>query len=315
MHPIDAALGTVIDAYRTCEFTTLGSGGTPLTWPTAASRNPDGTFLITTSLAFAQKALNVRRDGRVALLFSDPTGSGAPEAPQVFVSGTADCPEEIHTGPDEAVEYWRTMFRRQPHSRAFVRRPARWFMDWYYLRFFITVTPDHIEVRPPLAHAMDTGPHGDRSAGAGPAAPADIPGADLVARYPSAVLGARDASRAPLLARVRPRVTADGFGIPATALEGAVPGRASLLVHRHDELLNGMHNALIRGELVSRGDEWTLVPERVVEPAGSGGPRDAFRTLSTARRSTSRYLHARGLARPRVRWDLFQALAQPDSTD
>ncbi|MER6472393.1 pyridoxamine 5'-phosphate oxidase family protein [Streptomyces collinus] len=118
---MDAALGATVDAYRTCEFTTLGTGGTPLTWPTAAWRRPDGTFLVTTSLAFAQKARNIRRDGRVALLLSDPTGSGDPEAPQVFVSGTAECPEEIHTGPGEAAEYWRTLFRRQPHSRGLLR--------------------------------------------------------------------------------------------------------------------------------------------------------------------------------------------------
>ncbi|MFE2595868.1 hypothetical protein ACFXCZ_05080 [Streptomyces sp. NPDC059396] len=54
---------------------------------------------MTTSLAYAQKALNVRRDGRVGMLFSDPTGSGAADAPQVFVSGTATCPDEIMTGP------------------------------------------------------------------------------------------------------------------------------------------------------------------------------------------------------------------------
>ncbi|WP_405436342.1 hypothetical protein OG373_05615 [Streptomyces avidinii] len=45
-------------------------------WPTAVARRQDGTLLLTTSPAFAQKALNVRRDGRIALLFSDPTGSG-----------------------------------------------------------------------------------------------------------------------------------------------------------------------------------------------------------------------------------------------
>ncbi|WP_345365342.1 pyridoxamine 5'-phosphate oxidase family protein [Actinoallomurus liliacearum] len=88
MTTIDAELAATIAAYRTCEFTTLGRDGTPLTWPTAAWRYDDGTFLVTTSLAFAQKALNVRRDGRVALLFSDPTGSGRPDAPQVFVSGS-----------------------------------------------------------------------------------------------------------------------------------------------------------------------------------------------------------------------------------
>ncbi|MFG2635962.1 hypothetical protein ACGFX8_19085 [Streptomyces sp. NPDC048362] len=140
----------------------------------------------------------------------------------------------------------------------------------------------------------------------------DLPGARLIARYPTAVLGAGDAYRSPLLARVRPRVTADGFAIPASALEGAAPGRASLLVHRHDELLGGMHNALIRGDLVSDGDGWTLVPRRVVEPTGSGRRRDALRTLRAARRSTARYLREHELRRPRVRWDDFQALARPE---
>ncbi|MFF7241732.1 pyridoxamine 5'-phosphate oxidase family protein [Streptomyces collinus] len=315
MHLTNAALGATVDAYRTCEFTTLGAGGTPLTWPTAAWRRPDGTFLVTTSLAFAQKARNIRRDARVALLFSDPTGSGDLEAPQVFVSGRADCPEEIHTGPGEAAEYWRTLFQRQPHSRAFVRRPGRWCMDWYYLRLFITVTPEHVEARPPLAHLISAGSRDDGLPQDARVTPPGLPGAELLARYPSAVLGAGDAYRSPLLARVRPRVTADGFAVPASALEGAAPGRASLLVHRHDERLNSMHNALICGELVCDGDGWTLLPERVVEPAGSGRLRDAFRTLSTARRSTTRYLRAHDLPRPRVDWDHFQALAHPESTD
>jgi hypothetical protein len=38
-------------------------------------------LLITTSIAFPQKAFNIRRDARVALLFSDPTGSGLNRAP------------------------------------------------------------------------------------------------------------------------------------------------------------------------------------------------------------------------------------------
>ncbi|MEV4111067.1 pyridoxamine 5'-phosphate oxidase family protein [Nonomuraea sp. NPDC049695] len=302
--PIDLEVGAIIDAYRTCEFTTLGADGTPLTWPTAAWRRTDGTLLVTTSLAFAQKALNVRRDGRVALLFSDPTGSGRADAPQVFVGGTATCPDEIRTGPDEAADYWRTLFERQPHSRNYVRAPGRWFMDWYYLRLFITVTPTQVEVRPPLAELTAT----EQPAPATPAA-TDLPGADLIAHFPSAVLGARDASGAPLLVRTRPRATADGFTIAANAADGIVPGKASLLVHRHDELLNAMHNALIRGELRTDGDQWTLVPQKVVEPAGSGRTSDAFRTLRTARRSTARYLERRGLARPRVQWDQFQMLA------
>ncbi|MFB7808210.1 pyridoxamine 5'-phosphate oxidase family protein [Streptomyces virginiae] len=98
---LDSALHHVLDAYLTCEFVTLGRDGTPMAWPTAVARRDDGTLLLTTSLAFAQKALNVRRDGRVALLFSDPTGSGLDPAPQVFVSGRAECPDTIMTGRAE----------------------------------------------------------------------------------------------------------------------------------------------------------------------------------------------------------------------
>ena len=67
---------TVVDLYRTCEFATLSRSGVPIAWPTVTLRRPDGTFLITTSIALPQKAYNVRRDPRVAMLFSEPTASG-----------------------------------------------------------------------------------------------------------------------------------------------------------------------------------------------------------------------------------------------
>ena len=69
----------------------------PIAWPTATLYRPDGTFLITTSIALPQKAYNIRRDGRVAMLFSEPTASGLVGAPQVLVQGTATCPDEIVT--------------------------------------------------------------------------------------------------------------------------------------------------------------------------------------------------------------------------
>ncbi|MGX1541781.1 hypothetical protein [Streptomyces adustus] len=143
MSVLDPAPLDVLDAYRTCEFATLGRDGTPLARPTAVRRRSDGTLLPTTSLAFAQKALNVRRDGRVALLFSDSTGSGHEHPPQIFVDGRAVCPDTVMTGPQGAEDYWRTLFERQPHSRAYVSAPMRPLMDWYYLRLLITVTPEH----------------------------------------------------------------------------------------------------------------------------------------------------------------------------
>ncbi|MEV5706418.1 pyridoxamine 5'-phosphate oxidase family protein [Actinoallomurus sp. NPDC052274] len=303
MTTIDAELAATIAAYRTCEFTTLGRDGTPLTWPTAAWFHDDGTFLVTTSLAFAQKALNVRRDGRVALLFSDPTGSGRPDAPQVFVAGTAVCPEDIRTGPEGAEDYWRMLFERQPHSRGYLRPPARWFMDWYYLRLLITVTPTQVSVRPPLAELAPPEP-------AGSAEPVALPGADLLAGFPSAVLGARDASGAPQLARTRVTATAGGFAVGPPPECAVVPGPASLLVHRHDDHLNAVRNVLVRGELRADGDDWLLVPDRVVEPGNVEKPREAIRTLRNVRRATRRYLERRSLSRPRVEWDRFRELAR-----
>lgn len=296
---LDSAPTTVLDAYRTCEFVTLGRDGTPLAWPTAARRHEDGTLVLTTSLAFAQKALNIRRDGRVALLFSDPTGSGLTDAPHLFVGGRAECPDDIRTGPQGLEDYWRTLFERQPHSRAYLARPMRRLMDWYYLRLVITVTPEQLIVRsaaqPPLPEA--------------PVLSAPPLGAVQLARYDTAVLAARDASGAPVLARTRPVPTADGFAVRPPDDCAVTEGPASLLVHRHDERLNAMRNALVRGRLTRTADGWLLVPEKVLEPMGSGRPTDAIRVLRRTQRATDRYLERRGLTRPPVRWDHFRALA------
>ncbi|MGW2787148.1 pyridoxamine 5'-phosphate oxidase family protein [Streptomyces populi] len=297
---LDSAPLDVLDAYRTCEFATLGRDGTPLAWPTAVRRRPDGTLLLSTSLAFAQKALNIRRDGRVALLFSDPTGSGLKEPRQIFVGGHAECPDEIMTGPRGAEDYWRMLFERQPHSRSYVLPPLRRVMDWYYLRLLITVTPDQVVVRPPLLAVTRSAAQGDSR----------LPGAALLERYPTAVLAARDATGAPVLARTRPVPADGGFAVDVPADCAAVPGPASLLVHRHDERLNNMHNALVRGELRAAEGGLLLVPAGVVEPMGSGRASEAVSVLRTTRRATARYLRRRGLDRPQVRWREFRSLAR-----
>ncbi|MEU5042116.1 pyridoxamine 5'-phosphate oxidase family protein [Streptomyces griseorubiginosus] len=296
---LDSAPTAVLDAYRTCEFVTLGRYGTPLAWPTAVRRREDGTLVLTTSLAFAQKALNIRRDGRVALLFSDPTGSGLTDAPQLFVGGRAECPDDIRTGPQDLEDYWRTLFERQPHSRAYLARPMRRLMDWYYLRLVITVTPEQLIVRsaerPPLPVP--------------PAPSAPLLGAVQLAPYDTAVLAARDASGAPVLARTRPVPTAGGFVVRPPDDCAVTAGPASLLVHRHDERLNAMRNAVVRGHLTRTADGWLLAPEKVLEPMGSGRPTDALRVLRRTQRATDRYLQRRGLTRPPVQWDRFRAVA------
>ncbi|WP_406078897.1 pyridoxamine 5'-phosphate oxidase family protein [Micromonospora sp. NBC_00858] len=300
MTVVEPSLAKVIAAHRTCEFTTLARDGTPLTWPTAVWFRPDGTFLVTTSLGFPQKALNVRRDGRVALLFSDPTGSGLTDPPQVLVTGTAACPDEIVTSPEGIEPYWATMFERQPDSRSYLRASARWLTDWYYLRLLITVTPSSIRSMAAHPAAAEAAPAGT-SAAAG-----RILGSELLAEFPSAVLGARDVDGAPILSRTRPVPRAGGYSLDVPTDAKIAPGPASLLVHRHDDRLGNLRNALVKGDLVRDDGGWLLVPQRVVEPSPGNGARAVLRTLRATRRSTRSYLARRGLARPRVQWDQFQ---------
>ncbi|GAA3962098.1 pyridoxamine 5'-phosphate oxidase family protein [Actinoplanes auranticolor] len=291
----DHPLARIVDAYRTAEFATLTSDGTPIAWPTAIVRNEDGKILVTTSLAFPQKALNVRRDGRVALLLSDPTASGLADPPQILIRGTATCPEQIHTAPEgDLGRLWVSLFERQPIVRAYLRAGARRFTDWYFMRLLITVTPTEITTAPRPADGPGiTG--------------GTLLGAQALTGYGTAVLAATDRDGAPVLRRTTITSTADGYGIELDDDTAITPGTASLLVHRHDEKLSALHNAVLRGTLTRTGSGWVLAPERLIQPMGRG-PRDMLRTVQSCRKATRRYLDRRGLARPVIPWAAYREL-------
>jgi hypothetical protein len=133
----------VFREFRTCEFTTLGRNGAPVTWPTAARYYPDKSrFLITSSIALPQKVYNVRRNPHVALLFSNQTGSGLVSPPAVLVQGDATAPDEVVTSVEGLEDYWRdTIFRRQPGSEMPDNAIVHKLADWYYMRILIWITP------------------------------------------------------------------------------------------------------------------------------------------------------------------------------
>jgi hypothetical protein len=140
----------VFTDFRTCEFSTLARDGTPITWPLITLWQPEEQrFVLTTSIGLPNKAFNARRDGRVSLLFSDPTASGLQDPPAVLVQGDAEVPEEIHTSPNDLGEYWKRIWRIQPAGKTYgsnvlTRSP----MDWYYMRLYIYVRPHRILVWP-----------------------------------------------------------------------------------------------------------------------------------------------------------------------
>jgi hypothetical protein len=137
----------VVREFRTCEFTTLSKSGTPVTWPVSAryQAGPE-RFILTTTIGFPNKIFNIRRNPRVSLLFSNPTGCGLTNPPSVLVQGDATAGDTVMTSINEVEglrEYWReSIFRRQPSSAMISSNPfSRWMMDWYYMRILITVVP------------------------------------------------------------------------------------------------------------------------------------------------------------------------------
>ena len=301
--PLPAEALSIIDGYRTCEFATIGKDGVPIAWPTCALYDVDrGTITVTTSIGLPTKAFNVRRNPRVSLLFSDPTGTGLADRRQVFVQGDASCPDEIVTSPAGFEDYWRRLFERQPSGRKYGANGAtRRLMDWYYMRLVITVTPDLVEMRAPAQTAAPVARHGGIGAG-------DDRARVLreLSGYPSSVLSWRDETGSPRSARVLATVDVDGQ-VVLTSNEPLVAGPASLLSHSHNDKLAALRSFVARGRVESGADGWTFVPDRYV-PGSAPTPRAAVRMLRGARGSAQRYLDKRGLVRPTIPWDDYRAL-------
>ena len=140
----------VFTEFRTCEFSTLARDGAPIAWPVIALWQPEEErFVLTTSIGLPRKVFNVRRDGRVSLLFSDPTASGLENPPAVLVQGDAEVPDEIETSPYHLKEYWRKIFRVQPAGKMYgANALMRYLFDWYYMRLYFYVTPRRILLWP-----------------------------------------------------------------------------------------------------------------------------------------------------------------------
>ena len=134
----------VIDKYFTCEFTTLSRDGSPVTWPVSPRLLDDGRFLLGTSIGLPQKAFNIRRNPKVSLFFSDPTGSGVADPGAVLIQGDATAEDRILTDmlsdPDFAAAL-ETVMARQPAGGLWSSWIGKRLWWSYYMRIAIYVTP------------------------------------------------------------------------------------------------------------------------------------------------------------------------------
>ena len=143
---VPAEIAAVFTEFRSAEVSTLAKDGTPIAWPMAVLYQPEqGRFVTTTSAGLPQKAYNVRRDGRVSILYSDPTGSGLTNPPAVLVQGDATAPDEVVTWNEDLRQLWSILAVRQPSSNIYATsRLGRALMGWYYLRLLLVIVPRRI---------------------------------------------------------------------------------------------------------------------------------------------------------------------------
>ena len=98
----------VFGRFQTTAYTTLDSRGQPVCWPATPSYEPgDPCIGVRSAPGDRDDVRDARTNPKVALLFSEPAGSGLDDAPQVLIQGTADVAEgELVQVRPERVYVW-----------------------------------------------------------------------------------------------------------------------------------------------------------------------------------------------------------------
>ena len=273
----------VFDKFVTTEFTTIDRHGRPITWPVTPYYRPgDPCIDVTTGLGYPKKAKDARANPKVALLFSDPTGSGLEHAPQILVQGIADVDDRDLDANRE--RYSRESVEKLPDMRKLLPpEPVRGLFNWYFTRIYVHVRPERVYVwedgdsakEPQLFDAHmeevrsghDEEPPGEHAPAAGGGAAWDSRMDELGERYPTAVLSIVAPDGFPFSLRVpisvdrdtrRIRIGAGALGVPVQ------PGLACVTAHDHHPKFLWQRNFQVRGDLIEEDGGWAVVPQALV---------------------------------------------------
>lgn len=125
-----------------------------------------------------------------------------------------------------------------------------------------------------------------------------------LSEYAEAVVNLMDADGFPLSVRqVAPRFDPEQGTMPLLIPASLRPtaGPASLLAHFHNNQLWQLKAMLIRGRVEQRGDTWTFVGSEYK-------PRSVWGQFKDVKRAVEQYLSKRGLARPKIAYDVIHRL-------
>jgi hypothetical protein len=268
----------VFERFVTAELTTIDRHGRPSTWPVVPFHTP-GSLAVTTAIGMPRKAEQARADPRVALLFSDATGSGIDRPSMVLVQGTA-------LVDDDDLDVNRRRYRADTAAKPTAPReaPRGDRFDWYFTRIYIHIEPERVCV------------WRDGDCGRAPEVYGELPDArpavpplyggnarphrrigEIGSRYEAAVLSLVGSDGYPLAVRVPMTADRRGRSVALDVEPAGVelrPGPACVTAHDHDPELRWMRNFQVRGDLVRDSLGWMVVPHRLgagfeLPPSGS----------------------------------------------
>jgi hypothetical protein len=277
-------LREVFERFITTEYVTVDGTGQPIAWPLTPYHDAAaGCIDVTTGIGYPKKADDSAAHPQVALLFSEPLGSGMTDAPMVLVQGTAVVDEDDMKHNRE--RYARESAAKLPAAqKGAPPKFLRGLFSWYFDRIYVHVRPERVFVwpagdtsrEPTLygAHLEEVRSGHDELPDEPHAAPAGGPIAwderlDQLGSgaYATGVLSLVCPDGFPFAVRlpIRPdsesrvvRLDADPVGVPWQ------PGLACLTVHEHDADFTWQLNFQVRGDLVEDDDGFTLVPHKLV---------------------------------------------------
>lgn len=295
---ITADIESTIVKTIAAEYSYFTPRGEPLCWPVTPYWNPEeGTIGVSTGLAYPTKADHAKVNPKVALLFSDPTGSGIEGFELVLIQGVARVlDQDLQANTDRYVRALREKFLS---ARLAINPITVKLLDFYLPRIWVDITPTLVLVGDEVhgsAEMRDPLPSPERPR---------LDGRDLqalskvVSSLGEGVITIDDGDGYPFSIRSELMMSGDHVEIA----EESPPGPAALTLHKHQ--LGGTRFSawMARGDISSSRGRTLFKAYRTLGSFGNGSlfPLSAVPEIGRMRRRLRKELDRRGASMPTLR--------------